>query len=133
MLLPHVVATALHDPLLDPASGDRTVGADVVRLAIAHPLKDRLADLHRVGEELLLDAPRSVVPRASLDGVDRRAWNSLEELARLLADVLHARMTGHVVADVAERLRERLLHQSVALASDEILEGIEHRFRNDCD
>ena len=41
--------------------------------------------------------------------------------------VLHARMAGDVVADLAERLLEVPLQQPVLVAQHEILERIEHR------
>src|SRR5690242_16871614 len=98
-----VFSTCLHDALLDPPAGDRAIRADVVGFELRHPAKHRLADLHRIAEELALHAPCAVMARAPLDGVDRRSGNGFERLARLLADLLHARMTRNVVAHLAER------------------------------
>jgi hypothetical protein len=122
---------ALRDPLLDPPARDRAVGADVVGLEIVHSLEDRLADLHRIRKELALDAPRAIVPGAALDRIDRRAGNPFQHLACLLADVLHARMAGNVIADLAELASRGSCEQSVAFAQDEVFERVEHRAGDD--
>src|SRR6476660_1086605 len=106
MRLADLAAARRSDALLDPPTCDRAVRADVIRLEVVHPLEDRLADLHRLGEELALHAPGPVVTGASLDRVDRRVGNPLEHFARLLADVLHARVARDVIADFAERALE---------------------------
>src|SRR6478672_2632242 len=117
MRLARLASTAvLRDSLLDPPARDRTIRADVIGLEVVHPLEDRLADLHRIGEELALHAPRAVVSGAPLDGVERRAGNPLEHLAGFLADVLNAGMAGDVITDFAERPRERPVQQAVACA-----------------
>src|SRR6476659_6982660 len=97
MRLADLATARRNDALLDPATRNRAVRADVLRLEVVHPLEDRLADLHRFGEELALHAPGAVVTGASLDRVDRRVGNPLEHFARLLTDVLHARVTRDVI------------------------------------
>src|SRR5450755_2091359 len=62
---------ALLDTLKDRASGDGTVGADVIRLVLSHQTEDRLADLHRRCVVLGLHAPRAVMSCAPLDSRDR--------------------------------------------------------------
>src|SRR6185436_21110399 len=104
-------AVLVLDPLLDPAAGDRTVRAHVVRVVVVHPVEYRLADAHRFRKELDLDAPRAVMTGAPLDRVDFGSRNPLQRLARLLPHVLHARVAGNVVADLAERLLELALPQ----------------------
>src|SRR4051812_47699354 len=76
---------ALMNPLHDMPSGDRAVRAYVVGTRLAHLAKHRTADLHRVGEELLLHAPGAVVPGAALDRAHRRAGDAFEQLPRLLS------------------------------------------------
>src|SRR4029450_8667312 len=110
------------DALQNAPSGDRTVGADVVRFGLRHLPEYGLADLHRCSVEIALHAVRAVVPGAALDCRDARARHPLENLARLLADVLDARVARDVVADVAEWLREVLLQQPIAVAQVQVLE-----------
>src|SRR6266849_3724331 len=59
---------ALLDSLQDRAAGDRTVGTDVIGLVLSHLPEHWPADFHRCIEMLCLDAPRAVMPRASLHG-----------------------------------------------------------------
>src|SRR5689334_5671720 len=96
------------DAMLDAALRDRAVRGDVIGIGFRHALEHGPADLHGVREVFALDAPCAVVARAALDGVDARVRNPLERLARLLARVLHARVTWDVIADLAERLLEIL-------------------------
>jgi len=70
----------------------------------------------------------TLVPGAALDGVDGGFGNPLERFARLLPDVLDARMAGDVVADLPERRLEILPQEAVLVALHEVLDWIEHRF-----
>src|SRR5947208_1296247 len=68
MLLPRTLrAVLVLDALLDAAAGNRTVRAHVIGVVVIHPVEHRLADAHRLGEELDLDAPRAVMAGAALD------------------------------------------------------------------
>src|SRR6266567_8959381 len=114
MLLPAVMrAVALIDALKDCTPRDGTVRADVIGIGLSHLAKDGPSDFHRRGEVLGLDAPGAVVPRAALDGVHRGSGQPFENFARLLADVLHARVTRNVVADLTQRHLEILPEQAV--------------------
>src|SRR6187399_3021791 len=98
MFLAHAVrASRLGDSLGDATPGDRTVGRDVVGLVLRHLAEDGAADLHRVLVELGLDPVSAVMAGAALDSVDGRSGNPFQRFPRLLADVLHARVTGNVI------------------------------------
>jgi len=85
--------------------------ADVVRLWLGHLAEDGLADLHRHLVELLLAAPGTGVAGAALHGIDRGVGHEFERLARLLADVLDARMAGDVIGDLAQGPLEVVLRR----------------------
>src|SRR5262249_3309810 len=88
--------------------------------------KNGPADLHRILVVLRLDTPRPVVAGAALHGVDRGSRDELQGLARLLPHVLHARMAGDVIRNLAQARLEIGLQQAVAMPQDEVFEGIEH-------
>jgi hypothetical protein len=69
------------------------------------------------------------VAGAALDGIHLCAGH-LEHFLGLLADVLHARVAGHVVRDLAQRHLEVGLQQAILVAQHEVFEGIVHRGRN---
>src|SRR6185503_21230102 len=104
------------DALRDAAPGDRAVRADEIGAALGHAAEHGEPDLHRRRIELALDAVSAVVAGAALDRLDLGAGNPFQRLARLLADVLHARVTGDVVADLAQRSAEIALEQTVTIA-----------------
>jgi hypothetical protein len=95
---------ALGHALRDVMPCQRAVAADDVGRAQRHRLEHRLADLHRHRMRRRLHAIGAGVARAALDGVEleRDALaDELEHLFRLAADLLHPRMAGNVIADLA--------------------------------
>src|SRR6185503_15326578 len=103
-------------PLANVARRDRAVGTDVGGARFGHHAEYRAADLHRVLVVLGLHAPGAVMAGAALHRGHLGAGNRLEQLARLLPHVLHARMARDVIRDLAERLLEVGLEQAVFLA-----------------
>src|SRR5438105_7058262 len=93
----------LLNTLQDGATGNGTIGADVIGFVLYHLPEHRSADLHRRRKILGLDAPRTVVSCTPLDGENRCFRDPLQYFSRLLADVLHPRMTWDVIAHLAER------------------------------
>ena len=65
--------------------------------------------------------------RAALDRLDLRLRHQHQHVARLQSEVLHAQVTGHVIADLAELAREVGAQQARLVARPQILERIEHR------
>ena len=118
---------AFAHPLQDMAPRDRAVRADPVGRRLAHHAEYRTPDLHRVGVILGLHAPGAIVPGAALDRGQLRAGDRLQHFARFLPHVLHARMAGDVIRDLAQCSLEIRLQQAVAVAQHEILERVEHR------
>ena len=86
--------TRFVDSLHDPPSGNRAIGTHVIRFDFPHLPEHRSADLHRIGEKLALDSVRAVVAGAAFDGTYAGFRNPFQNLARLLADVLHTRVAG---------------------------------------
>jgi len=66
------------------------------------------------------------MPGTALDGVHGRTRHHLQHFPRLLPDLLHPEMTGNVIGNLPERLREISLQQAITIAQHEILERIEH-------
>src|SRR5947199_139840 len=89
---------------------------------LGHALEERLADLHRLFVKGLLHAEGAGVPGTALIRLHERLGDHPEHFLGLLADVLHPRVARHVIAHLAERLREIGLEQPVALARHEVLE-----------
>src|SRR6266851_3605435 len=118
---------ALADALLYVPGRNRTIGADVVGLAVCHLAKYRPPDFHRVFVVLGLNAPGSVVAGAALHRVERRPRYELQRFAGLLSHVLYTRMARDVVGHFSERGLEVDLEQPVTLTQDEVLERVEHR------
>src|SRR5690554_4715537 len=87
--------------------------------------ENRPSDLHRGRVEFLLDAPGPGMTGAALDRRDLRSRDQLQQFARLLADVLDAQVAGYVVGDLAQLTAEVRAQQSVLVARDEVLEGVE--------
>src|SRR3989304_9381029 len=116
--------------LLDVSSRNRAVRADVVWVTRGHLLEYRTTDLHRVLVILALDAPGAVVPGTTLDGIHGRPRHHLQHFARLLPDLLDPEMTGNMVGDLPEGLREIGPEQAIPVAEHEILERIEHGVRD---
>ena len=77
-----------------------------VSARVSDSLEHRATDLHRHIAILALHTVSSVVARAALDGLDLRAWHEHQNVARLEPKILHAQMTGNVVAHLAERPAE---------------------------
>src|SRR5262245_12586982 len=119
MLLANTRRASLLYSLLDATTGDRAIGAHIVGIPVAHAREHRLADLHRLGVELALDAPRPVVARAALDRIHPGVGHPFQRFARFLPDFLNARVTRDVIADIAERLLELSLQQPVLVAQHE--------------
>src|SRR5688572_17608076 len=90
----------------DLVPGHRAIAGIEVGAAVGDAAHDRTADLHRNVAILALHSVSAVVPGAALDRLDLRLRHQHQHVARLQAQVLHAQMTGHVVADLAELARE---------------------------
>ena len=114
------------DALLDMASGNRAVGADVIGLGVAHQAEHRAADFHRLFKVLAFYAPGAVVPGAALDGRDLGLRHHLQQFAGLLTHVLHAQMAGNVIRHLAQRFFELFLQQTVLVAQHQIFKRIVH-------
>src|SRR6185436_17326931 len=91
---------------LDLMSGHRAVARIEIRTAIDDAAHDRAADLHRHVVVLALDAVGAVVPGAALDRLDLRLRHEHQHVTRLQPEILHAQVTRHVIADLAELARE---------------------------
>src|SRR3989337_1670269 len=78
----------------------------MIRARVAHATKHRTADLHRHVAKFFFDAISTVVARAALDRIDLRLWHQHQHVARLHAEILHPQVTGHVITDLAELVRE---------------------------
>src|SRR6266853_2408952 len=107
---------AFADALLYVPGRDRTIGADVVWLAVSHLAKYRPPDFHRVFVVHGLHAPGSVVAGTAFHRVERRPRYELQRFAGLLPHVLHARMARDVVGHFSKRGLEVGLEQPVTLA-----------------
>ncbi len=67
----------------------------------------------------------AVVAGAALDHVDRGVRDELQHVAGLQADVLHAQVTRHVIAHLAERLLEVRAQLAGAMQEHQVFERIE--------
>src|SRR5690606_12239571 len=95
------VGAELVDPLRDMRAGERTFGYHVTLAGRLRLTRDRPADLQRGLEIRRLAAPGAAVAGAALDHRDIRFREKTQQIGALLADVLSARMTGHVERDAA--------------------------------
>src|ERR1700683_417553 len=106
--------------------GHWAVARIVVRMSLLDLLLHWQADPDRGRALLLLDRVGAVVPRAARDYIERRTGHEVQNVARLQAHVLHAQVTGHVVAHLAERSLEIGAQQPGAMPQHEVLERIEN-------
>src|SRR4029453_15655975 len=121
------------DALQDRAGRDRAIGAHVVRRILRHLPEYGPPDLHGCRIELALDAPGAVVSGATLYRINGGPRPGCEDFTRLLPDVLHPRVAGYVVGDLAQRRVEVFLEQTVLVAQRQVLEGVVHRLRDRLD
>ena len=70
------------------------------------------------------------MPRAALDGLHLGVGHELQHVARLQADVLHAQVARHLVADLAEARFELGCEQTFAVAQHQVFERIEEGLRH---
>ena len=98
--------------IFDMLAGHRAVTAIKVRSLLADLLNDRTSNLIGEFESLRLNAVSTIVARASFDILNVGLFNKFENLFRLWADVLHALVACHVIADVAERIPELYIELS---------------------
>src|SRR5512146_113060 len=90
----------------DLAAGHGAVARIVLGSGGLDALDDRAADLHRCGAEFLLHAVGAVVSGAALDRLHGGVGDEAQHIPGLQADVLHAQVTGDVIAHLAERALE---------------------------
>src|ERR1043165_6812571 len=86
---------------LDLHPRERTIGRDGRGFGLRDPSEQAARDLQRHVEVFLLEAPRAVDARAALDELDLGVRKQLHEVARLEADVLHAKVTRYVIGDAS--------------------------------
>jgi hypothetical protein len=67
------------------------------------------------------------MPRTAFNRQDFGPGNGFQRFARLLADLLRARMTRDVIRHLAERVGEFGLQQPVAAPRHQVFERLEHR------
>ncbi len=128
----HLRQRVLGHALRDVVAGERAVAADEVGRAVRHRLEDGLADLHRHRMRRRLHAVGAGMARATLDGVEldlRPTWPTRREHLLGLPAHFCTRRRGRG----CDRLTlpsgrfEVGLQEVVAMAGDEVLEGVEHR------
>src|SRR5215831_15016904 len=106
-------------------SGHRAIARIVIGGCALHALHHGAADADRGGAKARLHTISTVVTRAALDGIDAAAWNEPQQVTRLQSDVLHAQVTGHVIAHLAERHLEIRAQAASRVAQHQVLERIE--------
>src|SRR5215469_9410244 len=111
---------------LDLLAGHRAIARIVVCRGRFHALYHWAADADRSLAKARLEGIGAVVPRAALDGLDGAAGDQSQQVARLQAEVLHAQVTGHVVAHLAERGLEVGAQETCAVPQHQVFERIEH-------
>ena len=74
----------------------------MIGFCFLHLVHDRPRNLLRDIVELFLYGVGTVVTRATLDCINRRVWNQLQNIACLETDVLYAQVTRHLVGNLAE-------------------------------
>ena len=98
--------------VFDVFAGHWAVTAIKVRSLLFNLFNNRASNLIGEFESLRLNAVSTIVARASFDILNVGLFNKFENLFRLWADVLHALMACHVIADVAESIPELYIELS---------------------
>src|SRR5690606_28654144 len=93
-----------------------TIARVMIGPGIADPPHNRARDLDRCIPKFALDPVRSIVPSATLDRIDLSVGYQHQHIARLETNVLHPRVTRHVVSDLTELVYEVGAKQSCSMA-----------------